>query len=136
MTNMNGGYTGYSMSNRAVEAYESGEKPLSKWTKADIIECIDNCNVSISLIKKLNIKELRRELLKWSSWHHTSSYCNATDFYEFNYDALKDLTENKIMEIINSRKPKVKPVVEKWECKYLEWSGTRKHPHAIEVVSI
>lgn len=27
------GYSGYSMSNNAVDAYESGEKPRSKWTK-------------------------------------------------------------------------------------------------------
>ena len=33
MCNMNSGYSGYSMSNRAVDAYEDGEMPLSKWTK-------------------------------------------------------------------------------------------------------
>lgn len=33
MWNMNSGYSGYSMSNRAVDAYEDGEMPLSKWTK-------------------------------------------------------------------------------------------------------
>jgi len=27
------GYDGYSMSNNAVDAYENGEKPISKWTK-------------------------------------------------------------------------------------------------------
>lgn len=32
------GYCGYSMSNNAVEAYRSGEKPKSKWTKREIIE--------------------------------------------------------------------------------------------------
>ena len=34
---MNSGYSGYSMSNRAVDAYEDGEMPLSKWTKKMII---------------------------------------------------------------------------------------------------
>lgn len=33
------GYIGNKMSVRAYEAYESGEKPLSKWSKNDIIEC-------------------------------------------------------------------------------------------------
>ena len=33
MINMNSGYSGYSMSNNAVNAYENGEMPLSKWTK-------------------------------------------------------------------------------------------------------
>ena len=37
MWNMNSGYSGYSMSNRAVDAYEDGEMPLSKWTKKMII---------------------------------------------------------------------------------------------------
>ena len=34
------GYNGWSMSNNAVAAYEDGEKPLSKWTKADIFDAI------------------------------------------------------------------------------------------------
>lgn len=38
MLNMNSGYSGYSMSNRAVEAYEDGEMPLSKWSKQLIID--------------------------------------------------------------------------------------------------
>lgn len=37
INNMNSGYNGYSMSNRAVAAYESGENPLSKWTKKDLL---------------------------------------------------------------------------------------------------
>lgn len=31
------GYSGWSMSNNAVTAYEDGEKPLSRWTKVDIL---------------------------------------------------------------------------------------------------
>lgn len=31
-------YIGQKMSVRACEAYDNGEKPLSKWTKADIID--------------------------------------------------------------------------------------------------
>ena len=40
MYNLNSGYSGYSMSNRAVEAYSCGEMPLSKWTKKAIINRI------------------------------------------------------------------------------------------------
>lgn len=36
------GYIGNKMSVRAYETYESGEKPLSKWSKNDIIECVLN----------------------------------------------------------------------------------------------
>ena len=32
-----GGYEGHSMSRRAAEAYSSGEKPISKWTKSEIL---------------------------------------------------------------------------------------------------
>jgi len=31
------GYKGYSMSNNAVDAYNNGEKPKSKWTKEEIV---------------------------------------------------------------------------------------------------
>ncbi len=34
------GYIGNKMSERAYEAYESGEKPLSKWTKTAIINTV------------------------------------------------------------------------------------------------
>lgn len=43
----NSGYSGYSMSNRAVEAYASGEQPLSKWSKDDILEAIKEINPDI-----------------------------------------------------------------------------------------
>mgnify|MGYP003518805168 FL=1 len=33
-------YVGQRMSERAVMAYEDGEKPLSKWTKSDIVELV------------------------------------------------------------------------------------------------
>ncbi len=38
MFDKNSGYTGFSMSNRAAEAYTNGEKPYSKWTKREILE--------------------------------------------------------------------------------------------------
>lgn len=34
---MMAGYFNYSMSNNAVSAYEDGEKPLSRWSKKDIM---------------------------------------------------------------------------------------------------
>ena len=43
------GYNGWSMSNNAVAAYEDGEKPLSKWTKADIFDAIKEQEI-LSLI--------------------------------------------------------------------------------------
>lgn len=40
------GYRGYSMSNNAVAAYEDGEKPLSKWSKSDIILAVAEIDIN------------------------------------------------------------------------------------------
>ena len=36
------GYHGWSMSNNAILAYENDEKPLSSWTKDDILDAIES----------------------------------------------------------------------------------------------
>lgn len=137
------GYYGYSMSNNAVDAYENGEKPKSKWTKDDIIDEIEN-NIehpkfSINKLSKLPLPLLKRLCLTYSSWHHTSSYYNSTDFYSIDYDFLEELTDSKIDEILKRYKEEQAEEKEekrkaneeqRWECEYLEWSGTRKHPKA------
>ena len=74
------GYCGYSMSNNAVEAYRSGEKPKSKWTKREIIEEVKRqieedeteLDVSLSDIEKMPVVALRDLALHEASWHHTS----------------------------------------------------------------
>lgn len=140
MNNMNSGYSGYSMSNRAVEAYYNGEKPLSKWTKADIIDAVkayaaeEPLYCPIEAIKKAPAQVLKNLLLYRTSWHHTSSYCNSTDFYSVNLTALSELTEGLLLEKTAAFKDqKDKPAEAnkyKGNIKYLEWSGTRKHPKA------
>lgn len=41
------------MSNNAVDAYNSGEKPFSKWTKSEILKEIESLNVkTFELFKK------------------------------------------------------------------------------------
>ena len=42
-----GGYVGVSMSVRAQAAYESGEMPMSKWTRGAIISAIKDYCVSV-----------------------------------------------------------------------------------------
>lgn len=64
------GYNGYSMSNNAVAAYQDGEKPLSKWTKKEILNRIANqieqeeleLHCSLALLKKLSLKALKGKL--------------------------------------------------------------------------
>lgn len=132
------GYYGYSMSNNAVMAYEDGEKPYSKWTKADIIsrvrELVEDCDLKIhftmDVFTKAPVKSLREMVLSESSWHHTSSWYNKTYFYDVDIDRLERITD----DVIQSWKPEpeVKPIEERWYCVYLEWSRTRNHPKATE----
>ena len=138
------GYSGWSMSNNAVDAYDEGERPLSKWTKAEILYEIKEQEVelqcSMEKLRKIPLKVLKDTCLKCSSWHHTSKYYNETDFYALDIDALEELTNETIDDLIatyqseKKEETDVKPVEEKWKCSFLEWSGTRKHPKATEVV--
>ena len=136
------GYSGYSMSNNAVAAYDNGEKPLSKWKKADILEAVKTQEVELkcspSKLQKLPAVLLKEICLCYSSWHHTSSHYNETKFYMLNAEYLETLTDAMVDEIAaeyNKTHAKEKQSVEEtWECAFLEWSGTRKHPKATEVV--
>lgn len=138
------GYNGFSMSNNAVEAYENGEKPFSKWTKGEIIDNIISVKLelkcSISVLKKIPASNFKNMFLRKTSWHHTSSRFNKTDFYSIDYTALEQITDDKIEAIVLNLKKikeedeKKKEVDEIWRCKFLEWSGTRKHPKATEVI--
>lgn len=135
------GYNGFSMSNNAVMAYEDGEKPLSRWTKKDIIEGIEKSEIelkcSIGKLKKMPVKALKETCLCYSSWHHTSNRFNRTEFYSIDTDKVEELTDEKINELIDeykSIKNKETPVEQRWKCAFLEWSGTRKHPKATEVI--
>ena len=84
------GYDGYAMSNNARMAYEDcREMPLSKWTKTELLSAIRSYNVSADIIlalQKHNTDTLRRELLMYSGWHHTSEYYNKTNFYAIDAD--------------------------------------------------
>ena len=136
------GYNGWSMSNNAVVAYEDGEKPLSKWTKANIFNTIKDTEIelkcSIEKLRRLPIKVLKEVCLRYSSWHHTSNHYNKTEFYSLDINRIENLTDKKIEELLidykADKKAESKPSEERWECAFLEWSGSRKHPKATEVI--
>lgn len=138
MWNMNSGYSGYSMSNRAVEAYEDGEMPLSKWSKEKIIrEVVEYDHFTKEELKKYTKKVLTEYFLERSSWHHTGKFCNETDFYSINSKraengAIDDLEELKEHCKKETKKAEKLEVV-KAKVKYLEWGGSRSHPKATEV---
>ena len=119
------GYHNYSMSNNARSAYSSGEMPLSRWTK-DVI--LAHCGDRADVLRVLTTAELQARLLTRTSWHHTSSHFNKTDFYSFDEDRLEMLTEQAVREIVSSRKPRaprqtdtVKTITA--EITYTVWEG-------------
>ena len=133
------GYSGFSMSNNAVIAYRNGEKPLSKWTKQEIL---DNCGDKAILLNKLTLMELRDLLLYWCSWHHTSKKYNKTNFYAFDFDKLEDINEEYINNLIKlrvKRKRKLKKV-DKFitaEIKYTIWVGNfRNYKTPKEIIEV
>ena len=133
MWNMNSGYSGYSMSNRAVDAYEDGEMPLSKWTKKMIIsEVVEHEHFTEEELKKYPKNVLAEYFLFESSWHHTSS---SIDEYIAKEGSIEELEEIK-KRYASERKPKKE--IKKLEARkahitYLEWGGTRAHPKATNV---
>lgn len=127
---MNSGYNGYSMSLNACYAYESGEKPISKWVKGEIVEAIEKLNkdIDINLLKKINSNKLKCLCLRNSSYHHTSKFCNTTDFYSIDEERIERLTNDKLMSIIENQKKEEKTKTEWYYARivYEEWSGSRK----------
>lgn len=99
------GYDGYSMSNNARAAYESGEKPLSNWTKTDIIDAIQDINPNIDC-SRLNAATLKKEFLTQTSWHHTSKFYNRTNFYSIDTEYVEGLTQSEVDAIKNVTEPK------------------------------
>ena len=136
------GYSGYSMSNNALNAYAGGERPISKWSKTDILHEIalyasqEGLAVHTEFLRGVSLDVLKDVFLVKSSWHHTSLMYNKTDFYSLNEDAVSELTEDRINTLIEQTKlkklVKTEPEKELWECQYLVWSGSRTHPKATE----
>lgn len=90
------GYSSYSMSNNAVDAYNRSNKPMSKWTKKAILDEIKSIGEEYNLkfdferLKKENVSELRKTILAKNGYHHTSKNYNATDFYCIDLENLYD----------------------------------------------
>lgn len=105
------GYFEFSKSNNAVSAESDGRFPASILA--------DRLGVKTGAIKAL---------MTPCEWHHTSKHYNATDYY----------SEADALEIIDSLRawtegPKDVQTFDGCTGTYLEWSGTRNHPHAKSV---
>lgn len=125
------GYVGYSMSVNMAEAQSEGRLPASKAAK--------ELGVSTEAIKTV---------LTPTEWHHASSWYNKVDVYDINpYLAIKNggdlsklgYSEEEIEEFKqNYEKMKSMPKPDKTvqqfygNAQWIEWTGTRKNPKAIE----
>lgn len=100
------GYVGSSMSVRAQGAYEDGEMPKSKWTKAAILEALEiYCNendLHFENVEKMTKAQPWDTFIEWKSWHHTGKFMNETDFYGLDENAVNDyfqaLTDEQLAE--------------------------------------
>lgn len=138
------GYNGYKMSNNAVAAYENGEKPLTKWSRSEILESVEDAintgelvlGFSKEKLKKMPVNMLKELCLSCTSWHHTSKRFNRTNFYSLDFYRLPYLTDEEIDEMIAESKAatKKKSKEERWKCAFLEWGGTQRHPTAKEII--
>lgn len=102
-----GGYVGTSMSVRAQEAYESGEMPMSKWTRGAIISAIKDYCTDFDLaydpeIETMSRAKLAEAYLEYKSWHHTGRFARETEFFGLNEDAVcadfPEMTPDQIAE--------------------------------------
>lgn len=80
------GYSGASMSVNARAAYEAGEMPRSKWTKAAIIGALRGYCDEMDLLYDPAVESETRAALfdrfiAYSSWHHTGAYARETEFF-------------------------------------------------------
>lgn len=124
------GYIGYSMSERAYQAYKSGEKPRSKWTKTDLIDSVTSFNeYTEEDLKPFSTEVLKRYFLTWCSWHHTGKLYNETSFYDIDEDkaAKRDMDSlTEMADLVAGETRKEKTLVKAhiyWE----EWEGSRNY---------
>ena len=131
------------MSNNAVEAYQSDQRPRSKWSKHDIIIKVEELAGAerAAELKKLTLEELKEGVLAYAGCHHTSKFYNRTEFYEVDVDLVAEVD---VETIIKMRRSKAKsrcsaPELRRARVKYTVWSGTRRFSKATtyeEVVQI
>jgi len=93
-------------------------------------------NFSKEKLKKLALSTLRSNFLFCSSWHHTSSHYNRTDFYSLNLSYIKELSDEMIDELIanqksnNDLKEPIEPIEVIRKVKYVVWTRQNRHYYA------
>ena len=87
------GYSGASMSVNARAAYEAGEMPRSKWTKAAILGALRGYCDEMDLLYDPAVESetkaaLFDRFIASSSWHHTGAYARETEFFALDESAV------------------------------------------------
>ena len=144
------GYSGISMSNNAIEAYNEGRMPLSKWKKGMLIERIEENKSLIKCDYELLVKqplEVLKELVLSSDgeYHHMGMRYNVVEFYHFDMDRLSKLTDKYIQtkhqeyDVKRTRKKSLKQQNSeknaqydgRWEASYIKRSADGKYKHEL-----
>lgn len=71
----------WSMSNNAIDAYDRGLRPRSKWGKADILDALPANARAYLQLDGYPLEFLREYFLVAEEWHHTSKLYNRTEFF-------------------------------------------------------
>lgn len=117
------GYAGFSMSNNAVAAYRDGLAPASKIGR-----------VPASLVEQFCTPR---------EWHHSSKHFNRVNFYDptevlaiFGIEPHDDYEPNPAaiaaLAAHRASRKNAPAVHERCIVRWLDWSGTRNHPHCDE----
>lgn len=87
------GYVGASMSVRARDAYESGEMPMSKWTRGVIISAIKGYCDDFDLaydpgIESMTRAQLADAYLEYRAFRRAGRFGREIEFFGLNEDAV------------------------------------------------
>ena len=116
----------FSMSNNAIDAYDDGVRPLSKW--------------DLEYLREAGWQETRKLALHlaaagfWESheWHHSGgTWFNEVKFYDAKIlvDLWEDLTEEERQQHRDaSKRGQDAPQEKRVRGHYTLWGGTRRHP--------
>ena len=122
-------YIGRKMSYRAHQAYENGEKPLSKRKKDEILDLLSQ--ESELDFSDMTLETLKEFFLIKSGRHHTGKFYNKTAFYRFEFDP-KSWDQEQIDYCVALKQGVKKQKKENnyitARIRYHFWTGTRKHP--------
>lgn len=130
------------MSNNAIEAYNDGCMPISKWSKSAIIAAMHDAAYPehcIAAAVKSTLRTLKSIVLCDAGWHHTSKHYNRTCFYAvenpFIYEDDEEIDEwlEKLGDAAKDAPKNEEENIRRVTAEYREWYGSRNHPKSYTV---